>query len=179
MQNFRLITDAIDPAPLLAQIEANPQFWNYDDSWTRHKPSGVAIYNTDAIVLWYNEGLDWATWARPALSVFTAAEPIVTAVMRAIPGSPLGKIIITRLRPGERIEPHEDKWPEGLPLYWHRYQIPLSVAPGCLFHCGDEALFMPPGTAWWFNNQRTHSVVNDSDEDRISMLCDIRPWSRS
>jgi hypothetical protein len=67
--------------------------------------------------------------------------------------------------------------PPGVPVYYQRYQIPLSIKPGVVFHCGDEYLSMQPGDAWWFNNQLEHSVTNDSTEDRISMLTDIRPFT--
>jgi aspartyl/asparaginyl beta-hydroxylase (cupin superfamily) len=85
-------------------------------------------------------------------------------------------VIITRLAPGETIDWHIDQMPPGIPPYFERYQIPLHVPPKVRFVVGDEALYMEPGTAWWFDNQTMHAVFNDSDEDRISMLTDIRPF---
>jgi Aspartyl/Asparaginyl beta-hydroxylase len=54
--------------------------------------------------------------------------------------------------------------PPGIPLYFQRYQIPLSVAAGVRFVVGNEELHMVPGTVWWFDNQVTHAVFNDSSE---------------
>lgn len=97
--------------------------------------------------------------------------------MHAIPGKILGKVVITRLHPGQQIAPHIDKMPDGMAPYYQRYQVPLQAAPGVWFRCGDEELQMQPGEAWWFDNQLEHSVVNDSAEDRISLLTDIRPFT--
>lgn len=81
------------------------------------------------------------------------------------------------MRPGEVIEPHIDYLPPGYPLIYKRYQIPLLAKPGVRFICGDEELYMKPGYIYWFDNQVTHSVHNNSDEDRISMRVDLRPFS--
>lgn len=177
VSHFHRILSNINVLQLLDQLRGNPQLWNVDDSWTGGKV-GSAVYNTDNIVLRYNKssvtGLN--DWSKPAFSILSAAQPIIFDLMRAIPGEHLGKVIITRLRAGEKIDWHIDHMPPGIPPYFQRYQIPLSIFPGVTFHCGNEVLCMEPGTAWWFNNQITHAVFNDSSEDRISMLTDIRPF---
>jgi quercetin dioxygenase-like cupin family protein len=33
---------------------------------------------------------------------------------------------------------------------------------------------METGSAWWFNAHKCHWVVNDSADDRIHMLVDVR-----
>ena len=178
MSHFRQILSNINIEPLLSQLRGNPQLWNSDEAWTGGK-IGSAIYNTDNIVLRYNKssvpGLN--DWSRAAFNLLSAAQDIIFDVMRALPGEHLGKVIITRLRAGEKIDWHIDHMPPGIPQYFQRYQIPLSVAPGVRFVVEDEELFMPPGTAWWFDNQKSHAVFNDSAEDRISMLTDIRPFT--
>ena len=176
--NFRQVHFNIDVEPLLVQLRGNPQLWNLDDSWS-HGKQGSAIYDVDTIVLRYNKssvpGLN--DWSRPAFNTLSAAQSIIFDLMRAIPGEHLGKVLITRLRAGEKIDWHIDHMPPGIPQYFQRYQIPLSVADGVRFAVGDEELYMKPGTAWWFDNQTTHAVFNDSSEDRISMLTDIRPFT--
>lgn len=180
----------IDVAPLLGQIAAHPELWGYDDSWTRGKPAELcAVYGVDVIVLRYN----WPQtlpgneqrWNKTALGVLTEAIPIILDVMRALPGEHLGKILITRMHPGDEIKPHTHQMPLLSPLgeqrwphYFRRFQIPLQVDRGCVFRCGDEELWMRPGTAWGFDDTDPdilHSVFNGSDTDRISMLADIRP----
>lgn len=177
MIHFRQILSNIDVQPLLSQLRGNPQLWSAQSEWTQGKV-GSAIYETDNIVLRYNRsslpGLN--DWDRPAFAILSAAQSIIFDLMRAIPGEHLGKVIITRLRAGEKIDWHIDQMPPGIPVYFQRYQIPLSVAPGVSFMVGEEELYMAPGTAWWFDNQVSHAVFNNSSEDRISMLTDIRPF---
>lgn len=179
MNNFKLIMTHIETHGLLDQIAQHPELWNTDDSWTRGKQGG-AIYNTDNIVLRYNRSSDPRApafdWDKPAFSILHEAQKIIFDLMRALPGEHLAKVIITKLRPGEHIAPHIDMLPPGMAPYFQRYQIPLSVSQGVAFWCGEEELYMRPGNAYWFNNQLLHSVINNSDEDRISMLTDIRPF---
>jgi hypothetical protein len=33
---------------------------------------------------------------------------------------------------------------------------------------------MAPGEAWWFDNAQEHEVINNSADDRIHMIVDIR-----
>jgi hypothetical protein len=176
--NFRQVLSDIDVAPLLHQISDNPQLWNTDESWSKYKNNAV-IENVENIVLRYNKsslpGLN--DWDKKAFGILSAAQKIIFDLMRAIPGEHLGKVLITRLRPGEIIRDHIDTWPVvGTKPYFQRYQIPLAVASGVIFKVLDEELHMRPGEAWWFDNQAMHSVINNSDEDRISMLADIRPF---
>ena len=175
MNHFRRVLTGLDPAPLLIQLAVHEELWNSGTHQTAGRKLG---YATDEIELRFNKssvpGLN--DWDRPAFRVLDAAVPIVFDVMRAIPGEHLLKVIISRLRAGNAINPHTDHWPSPLPIYCQRYQIPLQADPGVVFHCGDESVAMQPGEAWWFNNQVEHSVVNDSGRDRISMYCDIRPF---
>jgi quercetin dioxygenase-like cupin family protein len=46
--------------------------------------------------------------------------------------------------------------------------------PGALFHSGDETSNFHTGEVWWVNNRVTHSVVNNSADDRIVCIVDIR-----
>lgn len=179
--NFQLIMLGIDVQPLLAQINTNPQLWHTETEWTAKKPQS-AIYETENIVLRYNKSSEpyKNDWNRPPLNVLSEAKPIIFDLMKAIQGEHLGKIVITRLKPGEKIDFHIDQMPPGIPLYFQRYQIPLQVSKGVRFIVDGDEQYLEPGTAWWFDNQKMHSVANDSPDDRISMLVDIRPlWMSS
>ena len=196
MSNFRQVLSGIDVGPLLRQVRAHPELWSRETEWTR-KGAGarLAIYETENIVLRYNQSRlppslaflsederlgitsEWNDheWDKPVLDILSEAAGIVRSVMAAIPGDHLGKIVITRLHPGETIPWHVDALPPGWPQYWHRYQIPLQVAQGVRFVVGDEQMSLAPGTVWWFNNQVRHMVSNESTTDRISMLTDVHP----
>lgn len=188
VKNFRLVMSGIDVQPLLDQVAAHPTLWNADDAWTRAKGHDCVLYAMNDIILRYMDPTPShlpKRYNREAFTLLHAAQRIVLDLMRAVPGDALGKVIISRMVPGEVIKPHIDLMPlinphvpslGRIPPSYQRYQIPLHVKPGAVFQCGDEKLYMEPGTAWWFDNQIIHSVANDSNEDRISMLCDIRPF---
>jgi hypothetical protein len=87
----------------------------------------------------------------------------------------VGHVIITRLPKGSKIGKHIDEAPArpGFP-YWQRHQVPLSVSPGVVFGCGKEELYMKPGCAYWFDNQKEHWGKNGSGRDRLTMIVEIR-----
>jgi hypothetical protein len=119
-------------------------------------------------------------WNRPAFYILDAAVELVFNLMAALTvrGELLGRVIVSRMAPGDVIEPHVHMTIDGSPPIFSTYQIPLQVDPGVVFKCGGEEVYMEPGTAWTFPNQIEHSVENHSDRDRISMMIDIRPFGR-
>lgn len=175
MRNFRKVLEEVDVEPLLAQVREHPELWDIDDEWTRDKPTS-AIYNVSNIVLRFNRG---EMWDRPAFDLLDAARPVVNDLIEVAGGQMLGRVIISRLKPGQHIVPHWDRLRSGLPPMWEQFQIPLSVHPNCIFGCkddqGDERLWMEPGDAYWFDNQAIHWVYNDAPVERISMLVGIQP----
>lgn len=57
---------------------------------------------------------------------------------------------------------------------WRRYQLALQSEPGVLFTVAGEAKRFLPGEVWQFHAGRMHTVVNDSDADRITILLDTK-----
>ena len=87
-------------------------------------------------------------------------------------GVQLGRCMVTRMRPGATITPHKD---EGTPAtFYTRYQIVLQNLPGSLFTIKDETVSFQSGDIWWINNRETHSVINNSGEDRLVCIVDIK-----
>lgn len=174
LNNFRKILDGINVAPILQQIEDHPEFWNIVDLRTG-KP-GTVHYDVSDIIMRYPRPKAHQ-YNFPAFTVLSYARDVVFAIMTAVQGEYLGRVLISKLPPGATIPPHIDHIPGGIPLFFSRYQVPLLGEPGVEFHAGDEQLYMEPGYAYWFNNQITHSVMNNSASDRISMVIDLRPYT--
>jgi hypothetical protein len=172
VRHFRCLADDIDVAPLLAQVDAVPEPWPKDPYWEKHKRGSVLYAQINLVVRYIMAPLPYT---RPIILQLPAVRKVLFDAMHAIGGAILGTVVISKLRPGERIASHIDEWRHDVPQLYHRFQIPLRAAPGVVFRCGDEEAAMRPGSVWWFNNQVLHEVVNDSDEDRISMFCDIAP----
>ena len=92
--------------------------------------------------------------------------------MALVKGERLGRVMINKIAAGGRIYPHEDT-PEHTD-YYTRFHIVLQSSAGCILKAGDEQLEMRTGDVFWFNNKLTHEVINNSGQDRISMVVDIK-----
>lgn len=103
------------------------------------------------------------------MKALSHAKPMVLDLMRGVSGVQLGSIVIERLQPGRRIAPHvhKDEW-------YTRYQIVLQGLPGALFTCGDESVNMRTGEIWWCDERAEHFSINNSPDDRVHMLVDVR-----
>jgi hypothetical protein len=92
--------------------------------------------------------------------------------MAYVHGERLGRVMINKIAPGGVIYPHADT-PEHAE-YYSRFHIVLQSQPGVVFRAGDEQVYMATGEVWWFDNKQEHEVINNSADDRIHMIVDIR-----
>lgn len=178
MRNFLKIADGVDVLPVLSALAADPKLWNANKIRTTHESSPHRA--VDDILVFFNRVPDRPEeivndiQAHPcdAWFVLNPIKPMVLDLMRRVGGCQLGRVIITRLPPGKMIEPHVDM---GAPAdFYQRYHIVLQSGPGCIFHAGDEAVAMSAGEVWWFDNQQEHRVINNSADDRIVIVVDLR-----
>lgn len=196
MRYFQQIAANVDPLPLLHALALQPQLWNAYTTRTYHPQSAHRV--VDDILLRYNDfdaarGDDFVERVCseipvvnfPAFAALPQAVPIVFGLMARVMGEHLGRVFISRMAPGVCIPPHTDRigpaeeaFPDKMPpaVYYDRYQCTLKSQPGVVFRTGDEQVFMEPGTIWWFNNCVEHEVLNHSQDDRISLVIDIRPY---
>ena len=185
----------IDPLPLLHAVTRQKHLWNADKTRTWHPQSAHRV--VDDILLRYNDFGDGDDFVekvcsridcanKPAFAALPEAAAIIFPLMGRLNGEHLGRVFISRMAPGISIPPHTDRippaeeaFPDRVPpaVYYERYQIALKAQPGVVFRAGDESVFMAPGDVWWFDNCVEHEVVNNSNDDRISLVVDIRPFS--
>ncbi|MEX3972258.1 aspartyl/asparaginyl beta-hydroxylase domain-containing protein [Paraburkholderia caribensis] len=190
MRNFLKIADGIATKSLLTSIYRQPDLWQADD-FLRRFPQGP-FGETDTIYLRFQDHVQCATddevelykqnklaghdlhecpW-RPEVERLPEARAHILQLMSASGATRLGRCMINRIVPGGRIFPHADSpWHAE---YWDRYHIVLQSAPGNNFRCGDENVWMREGEVWWFQNAIEHEVVNNSDDDRIHLIVDLR-----
>lgn len=177
---------------LLAELASQPELWNQHTVRTQHPQSAHRV--VDDIVLRYSEfnsGDDFvekvcseiAVVTYPAWYKLPSAHPFVYGLMTQVHGLHLGRVMVTRVAPGvcipphtDRIAPAEEAFPGKIPpaLYYERYHVCLQAEPGIVFRCGGEEATMVPGDVWWFNNQLEHEVINNSGNDRIHLIIDLR-----
>lgn len=178
MRNFCKIFEGVDVVPVLNALAVNPHLWNAHDLRTTHPMSPHR--EVDDIWLWFNPEHDdptktiddLETVPYPAWQHLPQIRHLVLDIMRRVEGTRLGRVMITRLPPGKTIPAHVD---EGAPAtYYTRYQLALQSLPGALFESGEEVVNFRMGEVWLVNNRAEHSVVNNSADDRIVLIMDVR-----
>lgn len=172
--NFYKLNTTVSVVELMMQLQQHPELWDQDTMRTsysespHHQVSDI-ILRFDFPPLHREQML--AAW-RPSTIKLPAAETLINQLYELVQGEQLGRCLITKLRPGKVIPPHEDGGRTA--EYYERFHIPLQTAEGNLFRCGGEVVHMRVGEAWWFQNLNTHDLVNNSDIDRIHLIVDIR-----
>lgn len=180
MKHFQQLAAGLDVGSLLHALARQPELWNQNNLRTTHP--GTAHADVSDIWLFFNElpkddtpasvAQDRDTVPYPAWEKLPQARGLIFDLMRRVEGVRLGRVIITKLPPGKTITPHVDG---GAPAtFYSRYQIALQSLPGALFHIGDETVNFSSGDVWMIDNGTEHSVVNNSADDRIVMIVDIR-----
>lgn len=192
MRNFLKLAEGVNVAALNIAIWRKPQLWGVYGVRRWHEQSTARA--VDDIMLRYNKfdgknddyveavcsNLDVENY--PAWRDLPEAHELIAPLMMSVRGLELGRVFIARMSPGtmipahsDRIAPAEEQYPYRTPpaVYYDRYHIVLSSAPGVVFRCGEEQIWMKTGEVWWFNNQLEHEVINNSAEDRIHLIADI------
>ena len=124
----------------------------------------------------YLKGKDFKTLTDEHDSVWYYSEltpvikPIAYQIMAHVQGERLGGILITKLPPNGKIYPHaDDGWHAK---YYQKYYVCIKDA-GSKFVFNNGEIKPKEGEVWWFDNSRTHSVIN-TDKERIAMIVCIK-----
>lgn len=172
--------------PLMMALQRRPDLW--DRHTYRTEFNGTPFKGMNDILLRYSapekhENVtdpmalvnDTALVFYPAWNELPEVRPVIFNLMRRFEAVSLGRVIIARLPPGGVIAPHADNYgdyaerDDGM-----RFHVAVQGLPGCLFHCGNETVQMLTGSVWWFQHKETHSVENNSADERIHLLVDIQ-----
>ena len=186
MKNFQQITAGIDIMPLLLAIKRRPDLWKAD-TYLRDYPQGP-FAQIESIMLRFPEKAVLETEAElkdhlskydqhesidhPAYAVLPEARRLVMGVMARVDGERLGRVMINKIAPGGVIYPHADT--PAHTAYYSRFHLVLQSQSGVVFRAGDESTYMATGELWWFDNSQVHEVINNSADDRIHMIIDVR-----
>ena len=110
-------------------------------------------------------------WARIADVAIPLMEAIILS--RYPPGGTVIRAMAAKLLSGGKISPHRDKHPSFSAA--HRIHVPITTHPRVRFMIDGQPYQFKLGEAYEINNQRKHSVMNKSDEDRITFIFDYMP----
>jgi hypothetical protein len=186
MKNFMRISAGVDVLQLLLAIKRRPDLWK-EDTYLRDYPQGPfsqiesimlrfpvkSVHETETELQKHlstydqHESVDY-----PAYKLLPEARPLVMNLMHYVGGERLGRVMINKIAPGGVIYPHADTPAHA--EYYSRFHIVLQSQPGVVFRAGDEQVYMATGEVWWFDNAQEHEVINNSADDRIHMIIDIR-----
>jgi hypothetical protein len=180
MKNFYRLASGVNITPLMAQIARQPGLWKADTYlrdypqgpfedvetiFIRFPPASVTEMERDAKdqheCVWMDGALHLSAW-----------RSLVFNLMATVEGERLGRVMINKIRPGGMIYPHADT--PAHCAYYSRYHYVLHSGPGVKFRCGDEVVGMATGEAWYFNNALEHEVQNNSADDRLHLIIDIK-----
>lgn len=172
---FTKIKD-VDVKPLVKEIEAHPELWNQygqrkktvahaemSDIWIRYNAieNFGPHFNDEHDPVWY-----------PSYKALPALKDIIYPLMAEVEGERIGGVLITRIPPGCEIKPHIDKsWHVD---YYDKFYVSLKSEAGANFYCGEEVLNPKAGEVWRFDNRELHWVINESNEDRMTLIVCIR-----
>lgn len=189
MENFQKLGSGISVMPLVVALKRyhkSHDIWK-EDTFLRDYPQGP-FGDTESVILRFpprtvhetedalkshvaqfdqHENVD-----QPVFAMLPEARGLIFDLMFINQGERLGRCMINKLKPGGVIFAHADTPVHA--AYWDRFHIVLQSAPGSNFRCGDEIVNMQAGECWWFNNLVEHEVVNNSAEDRVHLIVDIR-----
>ena len=138
--------------------------------------------HTESVVLIFTDGQGWPdiTVTREAGWEWLGdvALPVMNSIIkRHYPhGGAVVRAMAAKLLPGEVITPHRDHHPSF--HHGHRVHIPIKTNRRVRFTIAGRAFPMEVGKAYEINNQKTHSVMNKGDEDRIHFIFDYVPPER-
>ncbi len=191
MRYFQRIAAGVDVLPLAHALQRKPYLWGAE-------PMRTLVHNgphaeVDDVLLRFEDvppalaakasegGAEaWAEFEalplafRPAWTELPEAKPLIQGLMVRVGAYELGRVVITKLRPGGCIYPHADTGAYSETPDRSRYHVVLNSTPGSTFRCANEAVYMAPGDIWWFDPQSVHSVENNGVDDRLHLLVDVR-----
>lgn len=103
------------------------------------------------------------------MQILPMAKQLALGLMQTLGGVQLGGIIVSRLLPGAKLRPNVDH-----DAFFSRYHIVLQGLSGSLFTCGDETVCMASGEVWWIDRTAEHCAKNNSQDDTVHLLVDLR-----
>jgi mannose-6-phosphate isomerase-like protein (cupin superfamily) len=182
MRNFRLIHAGLNVSPILAELDAVPEWGLYTerkerygtahgdmtaDLWIRYFPRETlhepADYNRAGQCVFY-----------PVWDKLPSLHPVVWTLMASQKSVELGGILCTRLPPGGRIQRHSDAAAWHAQRYNFKCYIVLEANARCVVECDGEEQVFREGEIFEFDNTRPHSMENGGDTQRTTLIVCLR-----
>lgn len=165
--------------PLAKELDTHPEFWNLHPHRTfkksPHREASDIWVRYNAIENWgpaFNEPHD-SVWY-PCAEQLPSIRAFIEDFASQKGAKSIGGVLITRIPPGKQVYWHADS---GWHALAHRKFIVLLRADHKqAFEFEGEALRGETGECFEFENQYAHRVVNNSDNERISLIICLRDF---
>jgi hypothetical protein len=184
---IKLVKNNINVKPLCDRVEKEPELWK-ENTWRQDyvvkldRPISPQ-QDTEAIMFRWaphntivsvRDSLDIVN--HPNLVLLTEIQPLISECFKAAEATELGRVFITKLKPGGKVLPHSDY---GMYSdHFERFHLVLTSDPGNRFYVHQESsgwqesYYMKPGEFFWFNHKEIHWVHNDSKTPRMHIIID-------
>ena len=155
--------------------DADEEIWEKNDF--RQKAFAVHQSTKSIVYVWSNfSDVDYQSIETHIPD--TSTDPIHTEVWKVAnrikdhfgANSRITKLMLAKLSRRSEIKEHFDN---GNLTKIHRCHLPVITNNDCLFLIDRHAYRFKPVAAIELNNQKLHGVKNNSDEDRVHLICDI------
>lgn len=170
MRFFQRLAQNEQVASLLNAVMREGELWNQDMSRTGADSSPYR--ELDDIILRSVVQNPRECGDRSEVAKFPFAKVMAFNLMRLVGGVQLGSLVICKLQPGQKIPLHVEAGPYA--DFYARYLVVLSAGPGAIYSSGDETVMMSSGDVWWLDHKSQHGSKNNSQDDFIWLLIDLR-----
>lgn len=178
MKYFERLERAVDVAPILAEIERQPDAWVQQTG--RQDKGGVQRETASIPIRGLRKSRIRGRRRRDVHeSRYTSMSrdfPATTSFIRLVAferDADLGRAKIVRMEPHGRVYPHVDRGDYYAPR--DRLHLVVRSPLGSRLCAGDEEVCMREGELWWFDNKQSHEAFNDADTERIHLIFDLLP----
>lgn len=181
-RGISLIASGFDVAPLVKQLADHPELWNehtlrtdryntphneVSDIWVRYN----AWENYDGDPVKFTMEPHLSAWY-PCITKIPSAWSLARKVMKMVGGKKLGGVLLTRIPPHGEVKAHIDSgWHAS---HYEKFAVHIKGNRDQVFWVGSDDLRTVQGDVFQFDNSIMHGVKNNSDEERISLICCIR-----
>lgn len=172
---IRLLRGGVPVAPIAQALADHPELWNQKTA--RTAPEDSPHHGLDDIWCRFADpatmrpdGSHDSIWYPPAEAL--PVKDLCLDLMRAVQGTQLGGVLITRIPAGKTCKPHVD--PGWHARHYQKFAVQIAADPSQAFHFAGHKLVTEPGDVFWFDNSFTHWVTNDGPFDRITLIVCVR-----
>lgn len=142
--------------------------YHASDIWIRYNAienlsKGLREFNAPHDAVWY-----------PAAGILTDVKALTLDVARLLGATRIGGTLLTKLPAGKSIKPHNDGASWHATYYNVKAAVQIVGNANTVFRFKDCEIRPESGDVYIFNNSQDHTVVNDSSEDRITLIVAIR-----